>query len=305
MTAGCRGNGGFRGRYGRKFSPFWDTVPRQPGPTARQFVINGLSEDTRYAVKVRACNRHGWGPWSQRSEDMNTKPLEEPDGAAGGGAAAAAATAATDGGDAPAPGSPPSRLRSQPTDAAAADGDRRTSFFLGGSNFAKELAHRAALAIGLEEEDGATGGGAPSAAAAAADAAPDGSAPTDAAPPAPSPTRELMGAAGLVYKDVATREVAHLADNTVTDALRSAVMAASLAFERGAKTMSGLATTPTTATAPRANQSAADTVSTGDLRAVISRHPRLVDTRRSMCVAAQLLCVRGRESGSTHHPGGM
>jgi len=96
-------------RYGRKFSPFWVTVPGSLPASPCAFTITDLAPSTRYIVKVRARNANGWGPWSFRSDDMPTTAEDEPP--------AAAAAAA----DAPSR-EHPAHAAAEPRTAAAGDG---------------------------------------------------------------------------------------------------------------------------------------------------------------------------------------
>lgn len=76
-------------QFGRKFTISWytatghvggptsdakvvpgDAIP--PSAVKRGYTVEALAADTKYALKVRAQNRSGWGPFSARSADMAT-----------------------------------------------------------------------------------------------------------------------------------------------------------------------------------------------------------------------------------------
>lgn len=277
----------------------------------------------RYAVKVRARNVNGWGSWSTRSDDMETLPeVVEPttDASAGDDASAAAGDAASDGAGAggasdaggsgvgDGKGKGKGKARSPVVGASTSPTHHRAdrgSFFLGGASFAKELARRAAHAIGLEEEEeaaakaqakaeatGPTSGGADAVGAGtgANGAARGGDAVDERRTRLRRQSSVLMGAAGVRYKDSATRAVAQSADMAASDVLRRALMNCSIAYTAAAARVQGVPAPPpppkagggdaTAVAPPPLPVSAADMASAGDIAGL--EGSRVAVTRRCM-----------------------
>ena len=279
----------------------------------------------RYAIKVRACNVNGWGSWSTRSEDMVTLPevvpaSDAPTDAADTTATSAGDAAGTDGNTSSSAGGgkPKKRASRSPVVGASTSPPNRAdrgSFFLGGASFAKELAHRAAMAIGLEEEEAAAAeaaAGSVAAAPAAGDTATvaatsNAGGTGDANADADDDLRRtrirrqssvLMGAAGVRYKDPATRAVAQSADTAASDVLRRALMHCSLAYSAAVARVQGVPAPPapprashdTAGPVPPPPPLAADMASAGDIAALKST--RVATTRQFMY--ALVLCSCGR-----------